>query len=477
MRVGALLVHGCTSASPPSEASILGACGRDEVGTVSLGALRPRNLLGRRIAETSADVGVEVRRDRDLGVSRRSETTVISTLASSARLALVCRRSCSRMAGRPDCWASAWKWRVAYSGRNARAVLAGEHQAGVVPRRAPGGAFDVLHLLPGKHLATQDIRGQLVARGIQPNSARKAAMFQLAGEPPPNPRRDPRPVSTHCLPLGGPGRTRLEPVHRDTTSRSPGVPAPLNRRSDHDLKPLGAHRHSTGGSYCRSAARLGFPPFDTPCSTTECRISMRLILPDSPLFANWRPPLTSPDLDPYRQRAGVRGRRQILILVALMPVMIVLGIVVAKITTPGPFSLRAMVMVGGISVAILLLTIFGVMGITRWRTGRWSVEQPALVGASRRTRRQVLRNVRRGSLPGNEPDRSLAVDLARTQLRHRWAVWIPACTAALELVNAVFLQERTITRLSMGLAGCIFIALTVLIVVQRRGASALLARF
>jgi len=187
--------------------------------------------------------------------------------------------------------------------------------------------------------------------------------------------------------------------------------------------------------------------------------------------------LTSPDLDPYRQRAGVRGRRQILILVALMPVMIVLGIVVAKITTPGPFSLRAMVMVGGISVAILLLTIFGVMGITRWRTGRWSVEQPALVGASRRTRRQVLRNVRRGSLPGNEPDRSLAVDLARTQLRHRWAVWIPACTAALELVNAVFLQERTITRLSMGLAGCIFIALTVLIVVQRRGASALLARF
>ena len=34
-----------------------------------------------------------------------------------ARLALVCRRSCSRMAGRPECWASAWKWRVAYSGR------------------------------------------------------------------------------------------------------------------------------------------------------------------------------------------------------------------------------------------------------------------------------------------------------------------------------------------------------------------------
>ena len=38
--------------------------------------------------------------------------------------------------------------------------------------------------IPGKHLATENIRGQLVARGIQPNTARKAAMFQLAGEIP-----------------------------------------------------------------------------------------------------------------------------------------------------------------------------------------------------------------------------------------------------------------------------------------------------
>jgi hypothetical protein len=128
--------------------------------------------------------------------------------------------------------------------------------------------------------------------------------------------------------------------------------------------------------------------------------------------------------------------------------MAVLGFAVAELTTPGPFHLRAMVMVGGISVAIYLLTIFGVLGITRWRPGRWGVRQPAL-----------------------------AVDLARTQLRHRWALWIPACTAALQLINAVFLQEQTIPRLSMGLAGCFFIALTVLIVVQRRGASALLARF
>jgi hypothetical protein len=38
--------------------------------------------------------------------------------------------------------------------------------------------------IPGKHLATENIRGQLVERGIQPSAARKAAMFQLAGQMP-----------------------------------------------------------------------------------------------------------------------------------------------------------------------------------------------------------------------------------------------------------------------------------------------------
>jgi hypothetical protein len=37
---------------------------------------------------------------------------------------------------------------------------------------------------PGKHLATENIRGQLVKRGIQPLAARNAAMFQLAAEIP-----------------------------------------------------------------------------------------------------------------------------------------------------------------------------------------------------------------------------------------------------------------------------------------------------
>ena len=38
--------------------------------------------------------------------------------------------------------------------------------------------------IPGKHLATENVRSQLVARGIQPLTARNAAMFQLAASMP-----------------------------------------------------------------------------------------------------------------------------------------------------------------------------------------------------------------------------------------------------------------------------------------------------
>ena len=38
--------------------------------------------------------------------------------------------------------------------------------------------------IPGRHLVTENIRSQLVERGIQPSTARKAAMFQLAAEIP-----------------------------------------------------------------------------------------------------------------------------------------------------------------------------------------------------------------------------------------------------------------------------------------------------
>ncbi|MGW5229925.1 hypothetical protein ACWEP5_33975 [Nocardia niigatensis] len=38
--------------------------------------------------------------------------------------------------------------------------------------------------LPGKHLVTENIRGELVAHGIRPHHARHAAMFGLAAEMP-----------------------------------------------------------------------------------------------------------------------------------------------------------------------------------------------------------------------------------------------------------------------------------------------------
>jgi hypothetical protein len=49
--------------------------------------------------------------------------------------------------------------------------------------------------IPGRHLTAENIRSQLVARGIHPNHARKAAMFQLAAE-------IPTPVLADILGLG-----------------------------------------------------------------------------------------------------------------------------------------------------------------------------------------------------------------------------------------------------------------------------------
>jgi hypothetical protein len=76
--------------------------------------------------------------------------------------------------------------------------------------------------IPGKHLATENIHGQLVERGIQPSAARKAAMFQLAAE-------IPTPILTDILGLAPKATVRwaalaareLEPVHRNATPRWP----------------------------------------------------------------------------------------------------------------------------------------------------------------------------------------------------------------------------------------------------------------
>ena len=64
----------------------------------------------------------------------RSETTFRSTPADRARLALVWRRSWSRMTGRPAFRANAWKCLVAYSGRTLEVLglsLSAEHGHGL----------------------------------------------------------------------------------------------------------------------------------------------------------------------------------------------------------------------------------------------------------------------------------------------------------------------------------------------------------
>ena len=70
--------------------------------------------------------------------------------------------------------------------------------------------------IPGKHLATENIRGQLVARGIQPNSARKAAMFQLAGE-------IPTPILAEMLGLSTQTATRWAALVARDWTRAPGA--------------------------------------------------------------------------------------------------------------------------------------------------------------------------------------------------------------------------------------------------------------
>jgi hypothetical protein len=68
--------------------------------------------------------------------------------------------------------------------------------------------------LPGRHLATENIRTQLVERGIQPSDARKAAMFSLAAE-------IPTPVLAELLGLSPSTATRWPPSPHATGANTP----------------------------------------------------------------------------------------------------------------------------------------------------------------------------------------------------------------------------------------------------------------
>jgi len=82
---------------------------------------------------------------------------------------------------------------------------------------------------PGRHLATENIRSQLVAIGIRPYENRKATLFQLAGDiPAPVPGRTHRHHQQQRRRLGPTRRPRLDRLHRRTSP----LTKPLNRQDD-----------------------------------------------------------------------------------------------------------------------------------------------------------------------------------------------------------------------------------------------------
>ncbi|WP_431472917.1 hypothetical protein [Ornithinimicrobium sp. W1665] len=79
--------------------------------------------------------------------------------------------------------------------------------------------------IPGKHLATENVRAQLVERGIQPMAARNAAMFQLAASMP-------TPILAEVLGLAPNTATRWAALAaRDWSTYTAQREAHLRRRS------------------------------------------------------------------------------------------------------------------------------------------------------------------------------------------------------------------------------------------------------
>ena len=105
--------------------------------------------------------------------------------------------------------------------------------------------------IPGKHLATENIRGQLVERGIQPSAARKAAMFQLAAE-------IPTPILADILGLAPKATVRWAALAARDWSQytamrrldGPEMLAPAHRRND---KETPTRAGSAGAGYNRAA--------------------------------------------------------------------------------------------------------------------------------------------------------------------------------------------------------------------------------
>jgi hypothetical protein len=91
-------------------------------------------------------------------------------------------------------------------------------------------------------------------------------------------------------------------------------------------------------------------------------------------------------------------------------------------------------------------------------------------------RRQAARNVGRGVLPEDEPDRSLTIQLARNALMLRWLILMFAILGPVQLLNA-FQQDHDVwSRISFAVLGICTLSLAVAMFLRLRGARVVLAR-
>lgn len=153
---------------------------------------------------------------------------------------------------------------------------------------------------------------------------------------------------------------------------------------------------------------------------------------DDPLGPERRAQLRAEGLRRQRLRAGVA---------ATLPVLPVLGVLVYVVVTAVRGEDTAWIF-AAVLVVILILTL----GFGWWlyrqvgRNTRWAPEPALVAGADRVTRRRIMRLVRRGRLPEEQPDRVLALDLARTIDRHRPPRWV-VVGLALGLVAQLLISD------------------------------------
>lgn len=185
------------------------------------------------------------------------------------------------------------------------------------------------------------------------------------------------------------------------------------------------------------------------------------------------------ELNRLRTEADRRWRRRMVLMVVLIVAWVPIGAVITFLGSGSrrsvPWGLLAATM--GAAVGLMLIMLAVVLLVQRWRTGRWGPAPLAVGGTKASVRRAVFRAVRRGELPGSQPERTLAEELARRTVAQRWVPWWSSATALLVATNATFQiteGHRTIgvTTLCSAVA---FAALTVLSLQRRRGARRLLA--